>query len=249
MAASASLVMSPMTTTTYHLVATVTGGTMNANVTVEVLPAQDDILWRHSSGTTHIWLMNGTAIMGGGGVATLDPAWQIVGTGDYNGDGQPDLLWRHSDGTTVMWLMNGTQIIGGGGVTTIDPTWQVVGAGDYNGDGHADILWRHSSGTIVIWLMNGARSSSEDRSPRSIPPGRSSGRGDYNGDGRADILWRHSSGTDRDVVHERNPDHRRRAGRHDRSRLADRRVGGLQRRRPTPTSCGGRTVPGPPICG
>ena len=37
-----------------------------------------DILWRHSSGQNYLWLMNGTEIIGGGPVATVDPAWQIV---------------------------------------------------------------------------------------------------------------------------------------------------------------------------
>ena len=73
-------------------------------------------------------------------LTTLGPAWQVVGAGDYNGDGHADILWRHSSGTNDMWLMNGTQIIGGGQLPTVDPAWQIVGAGDYNGDGQR----RHS---------------------------------------------------------------------------------------------------------
>ena len=29
-------------------------------------------------------------------IATIDPAYDIVGTGDYNGDGKSDILWRHT---------------------------------------------------------------------------------------------------------------------------------------------------------
>ena len=65
-----------------------------------------------------MWLMNGTQIVVGGQVGTTDPDWQIVGSGDYNGDGRADILWRHSSGTTYMWLMNGTQIVVGGQVGT-----------------------------------------------------------------------------------------------------------------------------------
>ncbi len=79
--------------------------------------------------------MNGTAIIGGGNVATVDPAWQIVGSGDYNGDDHADILWRHTSGTTYLWLMNGTAIIAAGQVATLDAAWQIVGSGDYNGDG------------------------------------------------------------------------------------------------------------------
>ena len=68
-------------------------------------------------------------------------------------------------------------------------------------------------------------------SARVDPAWQIAGTGDYNGDGHADILWRHTFRDDLHVVDERDPDHRWRASRHDPSRLADRRVGGLQRRR------------------
>ena len=44
----------------------------------------------------------------------MDTAWQIGGTGDFNGDGQTDILWRYY-GTTAyqglndIWYMNGTK--------------------------------------------------------------------------------------------------------------------------------------------
>jgi hypothetical protein len=88
----------------------------------------------------------------------VDPAaWQIVGTGDFNGDGHADLLWRHTSGAVTIWLMNDTRIIGGGQVAVVDPAWQIAGSGDYNGDGHADLLWRHTSGAVTIWFMNGTQ--------------------------------------------------------------------------------------------
>ena len=59
----------------------------------------------------------------------VDPAWQIVGRGDYNGDGFADILWRHTSGELAMWFMNGVQALGGGGVTTIDPAWVLVDLG------------------------------------------------------------------------------------------------------------------------
>ena len=37
-----------------------------------------------------------------------DTNWEIVGTGDFNGDGKTDILWRNkSTGQNVVWLMNG----------------------------------------------------------------------------------------------------------------------------------------------
>jgi FG-GAP repeat len=34
--------------------------------------------------------------------------WQIVQTGDFNGDGRDDVLWRHSNGTVTDWLGTAT---------------------------------------------------------------------------------------------------------------------------------------------
>ena len=79
---------------------------------------KSDILWRHSSGTVAIWLMDGTQIIGGGQVATVDLDWQIVGVGDYNVDGRTDILWRNSTGSLTIWLMDGTSVIGGSAIRT-----------------------------------------------------------------------------------------------------------------------------------
>jgi hypothetical protein len=153
-----------------------------------------DLLWRHTAGEMAIWLMNGGQSVGGGGVATVDPTWQIVGNGDYNGDVRADVLWRHSSGTVVIWFMNGTQTLGGGTVATVDPAWKIVGTGDYNSDRKADILWRHTSGAVTIWFMNGVLISGSAALPTVEPAWQIVGTGDHNGDGRADILWRHISG-------------------------------------------------------
>ncbi len=66
-----------------------------------------DIIWRNAiTGATAIWLMNGGAIVAGGGLHT-DPNWEVTHVGDLNGDGKADLIWRHINGTTAVWLMNG----------------------------------------------------------------------------------------------------------------------------------------------
>jgi hypothetical protein len=129
-----------------------------------------DILWRNATtGATQIWLMNGTAKIGGGatsayaGSYTTTTGWQVQGVADFNGDGKADILWRNATtGQTQTWLMNGNVKIGGGatsvsaGSYTATTGWQVQGVGDYNGDGKADILFRNAvTGATQIWLMNG----------------------------------------------------------------------------------------------
>jgi len=153
-----------------------------------------DILWRHTSGTVAIWLVNGTTLVGSGfpGSATAD--WTIVGAGDFNGDGKTDILWRHTSGIVVIWFMNGIAVASTASVGSADSSWTIVGVGDFNGDGKADIFWQHTSGLVFIWLMNGATVLTA-ASPGAVAAGWTSvGVDDFNADGTADILWRHTSG-------------------------------------------------------
>lgn len=121
-----------------------------------------DILWRQTSGTVAVWLMNGTASIGSGVPGTVASDWQIAGVGDFNGDRRADILWRQTSGTVAVWLMNGTALIGSGVPGTVGSDWQIAGVGDFNGDGKADILWRHTSGTVSVWPMNGTALASAE---------------------------------------------------------------------------------------
>jgi hypothetical protein len=122
-----------------------------------------DILWRYngSGGANAVWYMNGATLTGGASLPSVsDLNWQIVGTGDFNADGQVDILWRYngSGGANAVWYMNGATLAGAASLPSVsDLNWQIVGTGDFNGDGQADILWRYngSGGYNTIWLMNG----------------------------------------------------------------------------------------------
>jgi len=70
----------------------------------------DDFLWRRGSdGITAIWEMDGFNVKGANVTqwqAGLE--WEVVGIGDFGGDGRDDLLWRRvSDGITAVWQMDG----------------------------------------------------------------------------------------------------------------------------------------------
>jgi hypothetical protein len=122
-----------------------------------------DILWRYNgaSGANVVWYMNGTQWIGSAvllGVSDLN--WQIVGTGDFNKDGNVDILWRYngSGGYNVVWYLNNATWTGSAELISIgNPAWQIAGTGDYNNDGNIDILWRYygPGSSNVIWYMNG----------------------------------------------------------------------------------------------
>jgi hypothetical protein len=165
---------------------------------------RDDLIWRNDDGTVTNWLANAS----GGFSDNWDnfntnagSSWQIIGVGDFNGDGKDDLLWRANDGTVTNWLGSP-----GGGFTMnwdnfhiVDSAdWQVAGIGDFNGDHRADILWRKNDGTITDWLgqANGAFADNWDvaSQPLSLDY-QIAGVGDFNGDGFSDILLRDTAGS------------------------------------------------------
>lgn len=177
---------------------------------------QADGLWRHNL-SGHLWvgLMNGASLAQG---STLfkrdgesfpimrapDANWEIVGQGDYNGDGSADIMWRHRT-TGTMWLtmLSRMEILDDLAVyfynkdqvktpaSLPDQNYQVVGSGDYNGDGMDDILWRNVvTGENWLWLMTRAEinqaiaiNTVSDTNWSIVASG------DYDGNGASDILW------------------------------------------------------------
>lgn len=119
---------------------------------------RSDILWRQDSGQLTVWLgaANGTFVDNSANASTFVASdWNVVGTGDFNGDGCEDILWRQSGGQLTDWL--GTAA---GGFTQnsvnfsqlVTTDWHVASIGDFNGDHRDDILWRNDNGQLTEWL-------------------------------------------------------------------------------------------------
>jgi hypothetical protein len=89
-----------------------------------------DILWRDSSGTNAIWLMDGLVLSSSALIPGVsNTAWTIAGVGDFNGDGPADILWRNtSGGDNAVWLMNGFTPVNTALIPSVPTSWGIAGS-------------------------------------------------------------------------------------------------------------------------
>ena len=125
------------------------------------------------------------------GVA-LDYGWEVVGSGDFNGDGLDDFLRVNEEGYVVGEMSNGNGTFSPQVLNFRNPGWEILGTGDFNGNGTDDILIANPTGAsetvglLGYWesgatwtLINGYSAEWECVAT-----------GDFNGDGKCDMLWR-----------------------------------------------------------
>jgi hypothetical protein len=164
----------------------------------------NDLIARDPS-NGYLWLYSGNGAGGFAGYRVIGHGgWQqfreILGVGDWTGDGHPDLVAvRRIDGALMLYAGNGA----GGflGVRQIGTGFQtsnaLVATGDWDGDGKADFLARSTlNGALVLYAGNG---SGGFKTYRTIGTGWGGftalvGIGDWSGDGRSDLLARTSAG-------------------------------------------------------
>jgi hypothetical protein len=135
-------------------------------------------------------------------VHPTDPSgnlFNVVGVGDFNGDGTSDILWQDSaTGFVDEWQISNAQWSASVGLGTHPGSgWTIAGVGDFFGNGITDILWTNvtANGTETdIWELG-----SGGQWVNSVQPGLHPGSGwsvvgvaDFNGDGTDDILWQQS---------------------------------------------------------
>lgn len=160
-----------------------------------------ELVWRNTeTGRVLMWKVFNEKVSGIQLVlgAQVQPGWRIVGTGDFNSDGQADLAWRNDDnGKAVIWAMRGHGVRG---VTGLGPVarnldWSIETVRDVNGDGRPDLVWRNqSTGANAVWLMKGTNFvafkslGKLEGSNWTIP-----GASDFDGDGAEDLLFRNTA--------------------------------------------------------
>lgn len=153
-----------------------------------------------STGSKAVWLMNGTA-MTSEQTSALPADWQIVGFGQFNGDGDTDLVAQNNlTGMRAIWLMNDGSISSTVELGQQHLFWRISAVGDFTNDGQTDLLWQNrQTGQRVLWVMNGtARSSIRDLGTHN-PNWQISGAADFDGDGRPDLLASNSESGAREI--------------------------------------------------
>jgi len=167
-----------------------------------------DVIWEEPKiGWAQVWYLAcvpNSPCFPPAGAANLTQAnpWNIVGIGDFNGDGKPDVVWQDPvSGAVQVWYLGGaagTTVMSAANITTKNP-WKVVSIADFNQDGHPDLVWQDPvSGWVQIWYLGGSQGTTLLGAANLTlkNPWHVVGTGDFNNDGFPDVLWQDpASGT------------------------------------------------------
>jgi peptidoglycan/xylan/chitin deacetylase (PgdA/CDA1 family) len=109
-----------------------------------------------------LWLYPGAGNGGWGAprrVGAGFSGWrQLLGAGDFDGNGYPDALGVSPAG--ALWLFSGNGFGGWASQRQVGDGWlpfpRVFSAGDFTGDGYPDVLAARADGTLWVYAGNGA---------------------------------------------------------------------------------------------
>jgi VCBS repeat-containing protein len=170
--------------------------------------ASDVLLQNGPGGQAEIMFLAGNAqtagvVTGTSNVAT--PAgWNVVSSGDFNGDGKSDILWQDPASATddiQISLMDGANTAASATITGPGAGYTAIGTGDFNGDGKSDILFSDASGNALVWTMDGTDHVGSANFAKPAGTGWAlRGATDYNRDGTSDLVWQKGASTDVQLV-------------------------------------------------
>ena len=134
-------------------------------------------------------------------------SFELVGVGDFNGDGRDDVMIRNNMPQTaegrnitgsgdVFVFLTGEDISGYQDVDAVytgcapDP-WRIAGIGDFNGDGIADVLLENTSdGMVADWILDDTGRYAAAYGIGDLAEGQKiAGVGDVDGDRIDDVLF------------------------------------------------------------
>ena len=153
----------------------------------------NDVYVRSADNVIGAWVTNESgAVSGWETVGEFDSSTQVLGLGDFNGNGQTDLLLRNTNGA-VGCFFTGGDVTGWNYFQSLGDEWKLSAVGDLNGDGRADVVLKHDAGFAGSWLTQ-ADYTMAWADLDTLPDGFAIiGAGDFNGDGTDDVLLKNGN--------------------------------------------------------
>ena len=138
-----------------------------------------------------IWTVEKEAVTGWKSVATFDTSTtEVLGLGDFNGDGATDVLLRSKSTTGDLgcYLTDG---IGWNYLIGLGTEWKIAGVGDLDGNGYDDVIIRHDAGFAGAYMISNGGKDIEWMNLDTLEDSTEIlGCGDINGDGIEEVLIR-----------------------------------------------------------
>ena len=151
----------------------------------------NDIYVKSADNVVGAWVTDDAgAVAGWVTVGEFDADTQVLGLGDFDGDGQTDLLLRNTNGAVGCFLTDGT---GWNYFQSLGDEWTVCAVGDLNGDGRSDVVLKHDAGFAGSWLTQ-SDCTMAWADLDTLPEGFAIvGAGDFDGDGTSDVLLKNGN--------------------------------------------------------
>ena len=150
--------------------------------------AANDVYVKNTGNVIGAWVTDDSGhVTGWETVGEFDAATQILGLGDFNGNGQSDLLLRNVNGAVGCYFTGGPTT-GWNYFQSLGDEWKLAAVGDLNGDGRDDVVLKHDAGFAGSWLTQ-SDGTMAWANLDTLPAGFAiAGAGDFDGDGVDDVL-------------------------------------------------------------
>ena len=147
-----------------------------------------DVIFQNGEKSVGSWLIENGKVTGYQEIWKTDSETiNVLGLGDFNGDGKTDILLRSDFGDVGCYMTDGSNW---NYFKSVGDEWKIAAVGDLNGDGRDDMVLAHERGYCGAWLTK-ENGSVEWSDLSTLKEGvEVLGTGDFNGDGMDDILIR-----------------------------------------------------------
>ena len=149
-----------------------------------------DVYVKSADNVIGAWTTDATGkVAGWETVGQFDASTQVLGLGDFNGDGQTDLLLRNTNGAVGCYFTSG-ETLGWNYFQSLGDEWTVSAVGDLNGDGRDDVVLKNAAGYAGTWLTQSDYTMALANLDTLADGFSIVGCGDFDGNGTSDVLLR-----------------------------------------------------------